>query len=211
MKKIISFSVWGNNPKYTLGAVRNAELTPEVYPGWISRFYLGTSVDSGIVKILQNLPSTEVIIMPEEGNWTGMFWRFYPASEEDVEVMVSRDSDSRIDQREKLAVDQWLESGKSLHIMRDHPEHTSLIMGGMWGVRNGAIKNIRGLINEYHKGNFWQVDQNFLNAVIYPQLKDDAFIHDEYQNYEVNKNNFPNARNGRDFVGQRVSEFEERE
>jgi len=211
MKKIISFSVWGDNPKYTLGAVRNAELTPEIYPGWISRFYLGTSVDAGIVKILQNLPSTEIVIMPEAGNWTGMFWRFYPASEDDVEVMVSRDSDSRIDEREKLAVDQWLESGKSLHIMRDHPEHTSLIMGGMWGVRGGVIKNIRGLIDEYQKGNFWQVDQNFLNAVIYPQLKDDAFVHDEYQNYEQIKHNFPSQRHGRDFVGQRVSEFEERE
>jgi hypothetical protein len=81
----------------------------------------------------------------------------------------------------------------------------------MWGVRGGAIKNIRGLIDEYQKGNFWQVDQNFLNAIIYPQLKDDAFIHDEYQNYELNKNNFPSPRHGRDFVGQRVSEFEERE
>jgi len=42
MKKIVAFSLWGNNPKYTVGAVRNAELTPSIYPGWTARFYCGT-------------------------------------------------------------------------------------------------------------------------------------------------------------------------
>ena len=46
-KKIISFSLWGDNPKYTIGAIRNAELTPM---GWISRFYCGLSVPTEIVE-----------------------------------------------------------------------------------------------------------------------------------------------------------------
>jgi hypothetical protein len=209
--KIISFSIWGDNPKYTLGAIRNAELTPIIYPGWISRFYCGSSVPKTIIDELKSLPHIQVIEMEEAGNWTSMCWRFYPASEEDVEFMISRDSDSRIDFREKAAVDEWISSGKSLHIMRDHKEHTSLIMGGMWGIKGNAIQDIKKLIEDYHKGDFWQVDQNFLNSMIYPKLKDDAFIHDEFHNYERFKNRFPTERHGSDFVGQRVNEFEERE
>jgi len=37
MKKIISFSLWGDNPIYTQGAIRNAELAKEVYPDWVCR------------------------------------------------------------------------------------------------------------------------------------------------------------------------------
>ena len=32
MKKIISFSLWGNNPKYTIGTIQNDKLTPIIFP-----------------------------------------------------------------------------------------------------------------------------------------------------------------------------------
>ena len=54
MKKIISFSLWGSNPKYTIGAIRNAELTPIIYPGWVSRFYCGLSVPINIINKLKS-------------------------------------------------------------------------------------------------------------------------------------------------------------
>ena len=50
MKKIISFSLWGDNPKYTNGAIENADLALEVYPNWICRFYVGTSTPKEIVE-----------------------------------------------------------------------------------------------------------------------------------------------------------------
>ena len=40
MKKIISFCLWGNDPKYTVGALRNAELAKTIYPDWKTRFYI---------------------------------------------------------------------------------------------------------------------------------------------------------------------------
>ena len=30
MKKVIGFSVWGDNPKYTIGAIKNAKLAKEL-------------------------------------------------------------------------------------------------------------------------------------------------------------------------------------
>jgi len=208
MKKIISYSLWGDNPKYTIGAIRNAELTPIVYPGWISRFYCGESVPTDIIKSLISLPNTEVVMMDVEGDWTGMFWRFYAC--EDSDIMLSRDTDSRLSNREKLAVDEWLESNKDFHIMRDHPYHKTEILGGMWGVRNGLLKNIKELIGDYTKGDFWQVDQNFLREKIYPLVINNSFTHDSYLNYNINSKPFPSERINREFVGDVFDENETR-
>ena len=41
-----------------------------------------------------------------------------------VEVMVSRDLDSRISSREQAVVEEWLDqSNLPFHIIRDHPGH----------------------------------------------------------------------------------------
>jgi hypothetical protein len=208
MKKIISFSLWGDNPKYTIGAIRNAELTPIIYPGWISRFYCGESVPTDIIKTLISLPNTEVVMMDVDGDWTGMFWRFYAC--EDSDIMLSRDTDSRLSNREKLAVDEWLESDKDFHIMRDHPYHNTEILGGMWGVRNGLLKNMKQLINDYTKGDFWQVDQNFLREKIYPLVVNNSFTHDTYLNYNTNSKQFPSKSINKEFVGDVFDENENR-
>jgi hypothetical protein len=67
MKKIISFSLWGDNPKYTIGAIRNAELTPIIYPGWVSRFYCGESVPTDIIKTLISLLDSILFISRFKG------------------------------------------------------------------------------------------------------------------------------------------------
>lgn len=209
--KIVSFSLWGENPNYTIGALKNAELVNEIYPGWISRFYCGTSVPLDLKEELKSIPNTQVIDMQVPGDWTGMFWRFYPASENDVDVFISRDSDSRVDLREKAAVDEWLASDKKVHIMRDHPFHGTFMLGGMWGAKKGAISDIKQKIEFFFKVNTWGVDQNFLNQMIYPHVQNDIFVHDEYFNFNNDKHKFPTPRIGSNFVGQRVDHFENRQ
>ena len=208
MKKIISFSLWGDNPKYTIGAIKNAELIDTVYPGWIGRFYCGKSVPIEIIEILKTYTNVEVIEMEENGDWSGMFWRFYAC--EDSDVMISRDTDSRLNLREKNAVDEWLNSDKDFHIMRDHPYHNALILGGMWGVRNGILKNIVDLIKNYNKGDFWQVDQNFLREQIYPIVVNTSFVHDSYHNINSWSKNFSIERIDQEFVGDVFDEHNQR-
>jgi len=202
MKKIISFSLWGENPIYNIGAIKNAELAKKIYPGWICRYYLGKSVPLTIIQELKKFDNTEIFVMNEIGDWSGMFWRFYPASESDVGIMISRDTDSRLNIREKAAVDEWLESNKDFHIMRDHPYHATEILGGMWGVRNQLLSNMRQMIYEYIKGDFWQVDQNFLKEKVYPLIKENTLIHDEF----FEKKPFPHLRASYEFIGQAFDE-----
>jgi protein O-GlcNAc transferase len=201
MKKIIAFSLWGNDPIYCGGAIENKELAKKHYPGWVCRYYIGKSTNGDVVEKLKD-DNTEIVIMNSDGDWTGMFWRFECASDPTVDVMLSRDTDSRLNSRESLAVSQWLKSNKDFHIMRDHPYHNTEILGGMWGVRNGLLSNIKKDIEEYSKGNFWQVDQNFLKEIIYPRIKDDCFVHDEF----FEKKPFPTKRKNKYFVGQAFNE-----
>ena len=34
MNKVINFSLWGDDPFYTIGAVENAKLALDIYPDW---------------------------------------------------------------------------------------------------------------------------------------------------------------------------------
>ena len=206
MTKIIAFSLWGQNPKYNVGAIRNAELASEIYPGWTCRFYVGEDVKDEIKIKLKNLNS-EIIEM-NGADWNGMFWRFFAA--EDADIMISRDTDSRLSLREKAAVDEWLASDKDFHIMRDHPYHATEILGGMWGCRNGILVGVIKAIDEYDRGSFdnkYQVDQNFLREILYPLVKNRAMVHDEF----FEKKPFPSKapmRTSSYFVGQVYDEKE---
>ena len=82
--------------------------------------------------------------------------------------------------------------------MRDNHQHATPILGGMWGARRGVLSDIKQLIEDYSKGDFWQVDQNFLKDVVFPIVKDDALVHDPF----FEDKPFPYERDEKHFVGQ---------
>ncbi len=203
-KKVIAFSLWGDKPMYTIGAIRNAEISPEIYPGWICRFYIGQSTPNEVVEKLSSLEHVEVVMMPEEGNSIGMFWRFLAASDPEVSVVISRDTDSRLNEREKLAVDQWLASDKIFHIMRDHPAHGVPILGGMWGVKNPILRRMSKMIESFAKEDRYQIDQDFLRLEIFPLVQEKCMVHDVFFEHKP----WPKEREGYQFVGEPFDEDE---
>ena len=88
---------------------------------------------------LLDLCDVKTVPRPVGANQTSdlfpMLWRFLPTLDPQVSVVMSRDLDSRLTEREAAAVREWLESDRSLHAMRDHPFHTVPIMGGGWGAK----------------------------------------------------------------------------
>ena len=174
MKKIISYCLWGDTPLYTIGAISNAKMAQEIYPDWICRFYIHrNSVPSWVVDELKKQPNVEISYYESDVGWGGMLHRFYPATEDDVSVMISRDTDSRLSLREKACVDDWLNnSTKKVHTIRDACVHQSQMMGGLWGVRDGYLNWIKLHLNYMlqslkdgsgKKG----LDQDFLNSKVY--------------------------------------------
>lgn len=55
-------------------------------------------------------------------------WRFLSLGDKFVDILLSRDLDSFILQREVDAVQAWISSGKVAHIMRDNPYHNAVMV-----------------------------------------------------------------------------------
>lgn len=185
MKKVIAYSLWGKNPLYTINAIKNCKIAKSLFPEWICRFYLNNSVPENIIKHLKNNSNTELVFMDGDQDY-GMLWRFNAASDNTVDVMISRDTDSHLNERDKVAVDCWLNSNKDFHIMRDHSCHSVKIMAGMWGAKKNTIPNMTQLIDNFlvhHPSKAKQKDQNFLATVIYPKIIERALVHDPLRRY----------------------------
>jgi hypothetical protein len=76
----------------------------------------------------------------------------------------------------------------------------------MWGARKGILSDMKDLIAKYEKGDFWQVDQNFLGEIIYPLIQNDVFIHDEFGDGRK----IPGCRKNFEFIGDVYDEFNNR-
>jgi hypothetical protein len=227
MSKVISFSLWGNNPKYYVGAIRNAELAREIYPGWITRFYCAESISHDTaIAILQHgqgwkLDSescriwrsgddlTEIYYFDGDGDWRNMFDRFLPAVDPNVETMISRDCDSRLSLREKSAVDEWLESDKGFHTIHDHFHHTVPILGGLWGMKRDCLPEFRDLLSQWPQENRLQTDQEFLTQKIWPRVKDNTLNHSEFHTNIWPGQSTPLPRSGREFIGATYNEYDQ--
>ena len=206
MKKIISYSLWGNHPMYWNGALRNIELIERYLPEFICRFYIDSKSKASLIEsIPENYSVEKVLVESDKEDFYGMFWRFWAADDPEVDVMLSRDCDSRIGNREVMAINEWLKSDKDFHIMRDHPYHHVPILGGMWGVRNGLLRgiNVTDKIKQWTKFGHKGVDQDFLTQIIYPLIKDNALEHDDWGRFSNNVKNFPTKRDvDKSFVGE---------
>lgn len=204
--KLISFSLWGIDSKYVVGAIRNAELAPAIYPGWRCRFYCAASVPTEAIARLASFPHVEVVRREDPREWNGQLWRMEAAGDPDIEALIVRDTDSRLNVRERAAVDAWLATGASAHAMRDHPWHNVPMLAGMWGIRGGVLPDVRDLLVPYYLESqqpAW-CDQRFLADVVVPRVKDSLVEHDEY----FAGCPYPTGRRWREYVGQPFDEHE---
>ncbi len=177
---IIAFSLWGENPIYLRGAVRNLLEAPNIYPGWTCRFYVDDTVPKDFIAFVLDRGG-QVAIEPSNCSLREkLCWRFQVASDPSVRRFLVRDADSVINTREAKAVAQWLESDCWFHIMRDYWTHTDLILAGMWGGRSGLLPELMPFIRDYQSGRLEtaNIDQWFLRDWLWPIIYDRSFIHD---------------------------------
>ena len=167
-------SLFGNGLLYSGGAVENADLVREVYPGWQLRIYV--EAGHAAIPLLRHRGVDVVEVEETTGDpairYLHTMTRFLAAADPDVECVVFRDADSRLNVREAAAVCDWLESGCALHVMQDHPVHndpTYPMLAGMWGVRGGRLDCIAEWMAPWRAQAWWRtVDQKFLADVVYP-------------------------------------------
>lgn len=191
MVKVFSFSLWGNAPRYTQGALAVADQVAVMFPGFECWFYIHTNVPQDIVDTLRLKSHVRVLIIDDDLDTSKpRMWRYRAIDDPTCEIMMPRDTDTRFYLREKFAIQQWLDSGKTFHIMRDCPHHWETIMGGMFGARKTGWTWC-DLIDKYIKKGDYDYDQRFLKENIYPKIKDNMMVHDSFYNYNEGALKFP--------------------
>lgn len=176
MKKLITFCLYGQQPKYTYGMISNVEIAKTIFPDWICRIYYGNSVPTDIIDKLKKYNNVELVLMNEGSEYIfPMMWRFLGIDDDDVEVMISRDADARLSYREKVCVDIFMKSDYLLHSIRDNPSHNN-IMGGMWGIKKNDRVKMKELSKDW-EGHYYDSDQKFLREKLVPLFNDSYLIH----------------------------------
>ena len=145
-------SLYGSDRRYTMGAIRNAQLAPVNYPGWQLRFFTELPgliepkrgvVPPGVLNRLRELGAVIHDVQPPTRSLAPMLWRFTVTDDPNVDVFIVRDCDSRLTPRDSAVVNDWLNQDpkKSVfHCIRDHPDHSLYsVSGGLWGARRSAL------------------------------------------------------------------------
>ncbi len=187
-------ALYGSKERYTLGAIRNANLLPQFFPGWKLRVYMEAPdknekthleiVPQRIVNALRR-QGAEIAPVPRKlaSKIPPSMWRYLVADDKNVEYFLVRDSNSRLCERDQLVVDAFVTSGEGFHCIRDHYRHSSdAVVGGLWGARSSLFRNMLD-------GSMSDLILDFLNAEfkrMLPNMATSEFT-------EMNNNKVENA------------------
>lgn len=214
----ITFSLFGKDPKYLVGAIKNAEQIKQFYPGFRAIFYTAHDVPQDCIKRLRELGA---IVIRGLGSQlpNPMFLRLAAVSKPDAEIVLCRDADSRFSIREVDAVNAWLASDRLFHIIRDYPAHDTVIMGGTWGWRKPLkLKLYQDAVNWFRDRRIViyekMQDQKFLAEIVWPQVRHTVFQHDSFF-----RDKYPESvmlpggdwTEDGSFIGEIIDEFEQPE
>jgi len=210
MKKIISFCLFGNKNIYCNGIIANIDLINLKYKDWEIFIYY-ENIPEKILNILKKKQNTKLFNCIHKKNiYEALLWRLFPL-ESDADIFISRDADSRITDREMKFVNEWVNSDKVFHIIRDHYKHKWEIMAGMFGIKIKEFNKIYDIqsIENYisimikwistKKQSRWpRIDQYFLKIVFWPMIKNNNISHISDESVRFTKN---------DIIVDKVSNF----
>jgi len=175
---VFSFTLYGSNPKYTFGMIENVKLINEKFSEWHIYIYYN-NVPIHILSQLTSLKNV-MLIQTEFYDIRARLERYYAIDNDDVDVMVVRDADSRIHTRDEWCIREFIKSDKSIHIVRDHPHHGWKMLSGLWGIKQGCLPfKIRDSIITYFQTHpiTWCIDMEYLSDTIYPMLAKSSIVH----------------------------------
>lgn len=200
--KVLSYSLYGNDDLYCIGAIKNAQQAINYYPNWMVYIWHDKTVPDNILSELKNMPNVK-LLQVVDSNTPGRYWRFNLFNDKNVEIFCVRDTDSRISQREIDAVNEWLDSPQTMHVMRDHPNHNYLVMAGMWGFKNKIHIDFKQKLENWLKSKkiHEKIDDTLFLYEIYRDVDPHVIVHDDWKRCK-NSKNFPKKRTNQRFVGE---------
>ena len=195
MRKVISYSLWGDNKLYNYGIYENALLLNQIFPEWYMVVYYTKTAIINVIEEIKKIKNVECVLVDIPNHPRNSMLRFLAGFDKKNSVVIFRDADSRLIQRDAGAVKEWLDNtNKNIHIIRDKETHRK-ICAGLWGARNRILCN-KDIIEKYYEyfdkiDSKWTIDEKFLNQIIYTKLINDSTIHAEFNRNEPFATAFP--------------------
>jgi len=195
LKKIISFTLYGDKELYNYGVLLNYELKKYIYKDWIIRLYINETINEQLLKYLKTLDIE--LFLVKNSKVPPMFFRFFPFSDPTVKYFISRDLDSIISFREEAMVDEWIKSNKRLHLIHEvYPGHRHIVMGGMFG-----FKNIHNDTNIYDGSSYFYKPWNSLCTAIYDEHGLKLVVEKKVENFcFISNSQIKNYKNGEEII-----------
>ncbi|XP_059352878.1 uncharacterized protein LOC130688600 [Daphnia carinata] len=210
-QKVIAYTIFGKVTERYNSLLTNISSTAQkLYPGWIVRIYhnfrnQSEEAHQHLCEVYCQFNNVDLCSVPEliqrirDASKTNQMepieadlldglnlrmLRYLVTFDPNVDIFISRDVDSMIWQREVDAVEQWLRSNYTFHLMRDHQSHTVTMLAGMWGAkmfqRRDLIEGLMRAIIRTGQDQIKNTDQVLLNATVWPTAQYDVMAHDSY-------------------------------
>ena len=213
MVNVFSFCLFGSyNPKYYIGLKENIEIIFDKYPTYHIHVWLGNDIDKDkLNSLLNNVIINKELqqkIMFYNLNFTGLIvtlFRFLSIDIPNVDCIFSRDTDSRINERDMWCIDKFINSQYLIHVIRDHHGHCVPIMAGLCAFKKELFNKYNFKFNDIIEKTFninakYNYEQYILHIYIYNNYKNLLLVHStknilndinyEYIQLEVNKETF---------------------
>jgi GR25 family glycosyltransferase involved in LPS biosynthesis len=161
--KVFSFCIYGSERNYYNGLLENVQIIREYFPDFEIYVY------KGICDASWTFEDVKIIETQKDGA-INMLYRYLPL--EFAEIGFVRDADSRIYERDRWCISQFLQSSKNYHIVRDHYYHKEPIMGGIFGWKKPI-----NLDFQLDREIGYSQDMTYLKDYLYPLIKSDSLVH----------------------------------
>jgi GR25 family glycosyltransferase involved in LPS biosynthesis len=192
--KLFSFCIYGNDYKYYFGLEENCLIINEYYPDYEIYIYCGITHLTDYVKFLQQKYKNIHLFETNNEGVVNMVYRYKPLLLNNVDVVIIRDADSEVNERDRWSINDFLNSNsknddktdsknKNIQIIRDNFWHKSRITGGLslFRNRNNLFDKLKEkLIDIFANSKIslkYGDDENILNSQIYPIIKDYVLVY----------------------------------
>jgi hypothetical protein len=171
MVNVFSYCIYGSQDKYCLGLIKNLEQIAIFYPDFETHIAVGNDVPDHYIQKYKEFKNTKLTIYSDITGGRLMSYRFFPIDNPEVDLMLSRDADSRLTERDRWCIDQFLKSDYQLFTIRDHIYHERELMGGQWGMRRLPKFSMQSAYDifkaMYSNVDRYYSDQDFIRDYIY--------------------------------------------
>ena len=184
-KICFSYCLYGPyNPKYYCGLEENIIYILKTFPSSLIYLWFGSDVEMVYFDKYKSNPNIQIFKLSVTGHIM-MSYRFASIDFKNIDVMLVRDADSRISEREINFNNEFIESKYLIHTIRDHKGHFIPLMGGIFSLKKELVQkyniNILKTIKYCNENNikldYYNSDQNLLVSLFYNNFKHFLLVH----------------------------------